>query len=65
MGEHSKPRKAYDAAFMAVYRSALWVGKHRRKIYAVAVVVIPLAARYMPDFPADALLDAARVFLGA
>jgi hypothetical protein len=65
MGEHSKGRKAYDSAFMAVYNSARWVTKHRRKLYAVAVVVIPLASRYVPDFPSDALMDVARAFLGA
>lgn len=64
MGEHSKPRKAYDAAFMGVYRAALWARKNRRTLYAAALVLIPLAARYWPDFPADALMDALRVFLG-
>lgn len=65
MGKHSKARRAYDAAFMKAYDAALWVGKNRRKIYAFLVVAIPLAARYIPDFPSDALMDVARIFLGA
>ncbi len=65
MGAHSKPRKAYDSAFMSVYDTAVWIAKHRRKVYAALVVLLPLAARLVPGFPADALLDACKVFLGA
>lgn len=65
MGEHSKARGAYDATFMAVYTAVLWVAANRRKVYAALLVGIPLVSRYWPDFPAEALLDAARLFLGA
>jgi hypothetical protein len=62
MGEHS----AADGGWLDKLTGALsWFAANRRKIYAVAVVVIPLASRYVPDFPSDAFMDAARVFLGA
>lgn len=65
MGEHSAPRRAYDAVFMAVYDGIMWVAEHRRKLYAGALVALPLAARYIPGFPADALLDVCKAFLGS
>lgn len=65
MGAHSKPRKAHGSTFMGVYDAVVWIAKNRRKVYAALVVLLPLAARLVPGFPADALLDACKVFLGA
>lgn len=62
MGDCSAPNGGWlDKAS----RAASWFVANRRKLYAVAVVAIPLAARYIPGFPADALLDACKAFLGA
>ncbi|AUG87287.1 hypothetical protein HOS59_gp23 [Streptomyces phage Rowa] len=62
MGDHSAP----DGGFLdKAARAVSWFVANRRKIYAVVVVAIPLVSRVWPDFPADALLDAARIFLGA
>ncbi|MFE3409442.1 hypothetical protein ACFXMT_14230 [Streptomyces mirabilis] len=62
MADHSAPNDGWlDKAGEAV----TWVATHRRKIYGAALVLIPLAARYIPGFPADAFMDAARLFLGA
>ncbi|MFJ9318812.1 hypothetical protein [Streptomyces globisporus] len=62
MGEHSAPDDGWKAN---LGRAVLWLVANRRKVYAGLVVALPLLARYIPDFPSDALLDAARVFLGA
>lgn len=40
---------------------AAWVIAHRRKLYAVSVVAIPLVARYVPGFPTDEVLSVIRV----
>jgi hypothetical protein len=61
MGDHSTP----DAGWLdKLSRAVSWFVANRRKLYGVAIVVIPLASRYVPGFPADALLDACKVFLG-
>jgi len=38
---------------------------NRRKIYAAAVVALPLVSRYVPGFPSDEILGVLRAFLGA
>jgi len=62
MGEHSAPDGGWQGK---LGRAALWLVANRRKVYAGLVVAVPLLARYIPGFPADALMEAARVFLGA
>jgi hypothetical protein len=62
MGDHSAPDGGWSDKLS---RGVTWFVANRRKLYAAAVVLIPLAARYIPDFPSDALLDALKVFLGA
>lgn len=59
MGEHGKSEPVWWS------RAARWVVENRRKIYAAAVVAIPLVARYVPGFPSDEILGVLRVFLGA
>ncbi len=58
MGEHSAPS---PNKFMTAVG---WAMEHKAKILSVAVVVLPLVSRYVPDFPSDAILSAVRVFLG-
>lgn len=65
MGEHSAPESSWVRVARKALTAGKWVATHRRKLYAVAVVVIPLASRYVPDFPSDAFLDVLRAFLGA
>lgn len=62
MGEHNAPAEGW---LEKVSGAVTWFVSHRRKLYGVALVVIPLASRYVPDFPTDAFMDIARVFLGA
>ena len=59
MGEHSKAEPVWWS------RAVRWVVANRRKIYAAAVVAIPLVSRYVPGFPADEILGVLRAFLGA
>ncbi|MGW6754537.1 hypothetical protein [Streptomyces sp. NPDC055006] len=59
MGEHSAEEPAKVAKALA------WVAAHRRKIYGVIVVALPLVARYVPGFPADAVLKIVQAFLGS
>jgi hypothetical protein len=62
MGEHSATEgrdwKTKAAAALS------WVSKHRRKIYAALAVGLPLASRWVPDFPSATVLDVLRAFLG-
>ena len=61
MGEHSAPR----ASLSDRVRSALtWAAKHRRTLALAAIIALPAVARYVPDFPVDAVLTALRGYLG-
>lgn len=62
MGDHSAPAGGWSEKVTGAWS---WFVAHRRKMYAVAMVAIPLASRFVPDFPTDVFMDAARVFLGA
>lgn len=62
MRDHSAP----DGGAMAKVRDvARWVWRNRRKVAAAAIIAIPLAARYVPGFPADDAVSVLRAFLGA
>ncbi|MFF8473873.1 hypothetical protein [Streptomyces sp. NPDC015414] len=41
-----------------------WVWQNRRKVAAVLVLAVPLATRFVPDFPADEVLALLRAYLG-
>jgi hypothetical protein len=62
MGEHSAPDKGMKAKATELAR---WAWRNRRKVAATAIVAIPIAARYLPGFPADEALAVLRSFLGA
>ena len=62
MGEHNKPESVWRTRLV---RAARWVITNRRKIYAAAVVALPLVSRYVPGFPSDEILGVLRAFLGA
>ena len=59
MGEHSAPNvsKVREALF--------WVVAHRRKVAGALVLVLPAVAHLVPDFPAEEILRALKVYLGA
>ncbi|MFF7408692.1 hypothetical protein [Streptomyces lydicus] len=59
LGTHSMPAAGKMRTALA------WLTKHRRKVYAVVVVLLPLVARYVPGFPADEILSVVRGILGA
>lgn len=59
MGEHSKP--SWTSRLSDAGR---WLAENRRKVYAVAVVALPLVSRYVPGFPSEEILSVARVILG-
>ena len=62
MGEHGKSEPVWRTRLVGAVR---WVVENRRKIYAAAVVAIPLVSRYVPGFPSDEILGVLRAFLGA
>lgn len=57
MGEHSAPTNKLRG-----WAAYAWA--HRRKIASALIVALPLASRYVPDFPSDAVLSVLRAFLG-
>lgn len=62
MGDHSAPD---SGALSKLGRVARWTWTHRRKVAAVALVAIPILARYVPGFPAAEAVSLLRTFLGA
>lgn len=69
MGEHSATgtgwRERAKALAAKTWAGIRWFAANRGKILGVAVVALPLISRYVPSFPADAVLDVVRAFLGA
>ncbi len=69
MGEHEKPEAGWVTGAKALaaktWGAVRWFAANRGKILGVAVVALPLVARYVPSFPADAVLSVVRAFLGA
>lgn len=59
MGEHSKPEVG------RVVSALRWVVANKGKIAAALLVVLPLVARYVPNFPTDEAVSVVRLFLGA
>lgn len=62
MGEHSAPDNGVATKLKTL---AGWVWTNRRKVAAAALVVLPLAARYIPGFPAEEAVSVLRSLLGA
>jgi hypothetical protein len=62
MGEHNAPDKGVKAKAADVAR---WLWSNRRKVAAAAILVVPIAARYLPGFPTNEALAVLRSFLGA
>jgi hypothetical protein len=58
MGEHSAPANQWASLAISVWTQ-------RRKIASALIVALPFAARFVPDFPSDAILSVLRAFLGA
>ena len=69
MGEHSAAEAGWKVKAKRLaertWAGIRWFAANRGKILGVAVVALPLISRYVPSFPADAVLDVVRAFLGA